>query len=105
MSKGRMKMLVYRHDDNLGVVITENAYLKKRAEKEAELLEKFSDVSPEETRFFDDMDYRYSAFDIWHMTEEQKEKIWQDYIEELIDDAMKDWESLWAELTLEIEGE
>lgn len=98
-------MIVYRHDDNPDVLVTEKTYLKKHADKEAELLEKFFDISVEETRFFDDMDYRYSAFDIWNMTEEEKEKIWQEYIVELIDEALKDWESLWEELTLEEEEE
>lgn len=70
-----------------------------------ELLEKFSDISVEETRFFDDMDYRYSAFDIWNMTEEEKEKIWQEYIVELIEEALKDWKSEWEEFTLEKEEE
>lgn len=98
-------MLVYRHDDNPDVMITEGAYLKKRAEREEEILEEFSDISPEETEFFYDMDYRYTAFEIWNMSEEEKEKIWQGYVKELIEDALKDWESGWEELSLEVEEE
>lgn len=96
-------MRVYRHDDNPDVVITEKAYLKKCAEREAEILKEFSDISPEETDFFYDMNYRYTALEIWNMSEEEKEKIWQDYKKELIEEAMKDLESGWEELTLEVE--
>lgn len=98
-------MLVYRHDNNPDVVITEQAYLKKRDEREEEILEEFSDISPEETDFFYDMNYRYTALEIWNMSEEEKEKIWQDYAEELIEEALKDWESEWEELSLEVEEE
>lgn len=98
-------MLVYRHDDNPDVVITEQTYLKKRAEREEEILEEFSDISPEETDFFYDMNYRYTALEIWNMSEEEKEKIWQDYAKELIEEALKDWESDWEELSLEVEEE
>lgn len=98
-------MRVYRHDDNPDVVITEEAYRKKRADKEADILEEFSDISPEETDFFYDMNYRYTALEIWNMSEEEKEKIWRDYAEELVEHALKDWESEWEELSLEVEEE
>ena len=98
-------MLVYRHDDNPDVVITEQAYLKKRAEREAEISEEFSEVSPGETDFFNDMYYRYTTLEIWDMSEEEKEKIWQDYVKELIEEALRDWESEWEELSLEVEEE
>lgn len=98
-------MRVYRHDNNPDVVITEEAYRKKRADKEADILEEFSDISPEETDFFCDMNYRYTALEIWDMTEEEKEKIWREYVVELIEEALKDWEAEWEELTLEVEEE
>ena len=98
-------MLVYRHNDNFDVLVTEKAYLKKCADKEAEILKEFSDISPEETDFFYDMNYRYTALEIWNMSEEEKEKIWRDYAEELVEHALKDWESEWEELILEVEEE
>ena len=98
-------MRVYRHDDNPDIVITEEAYRKKRADKEADILEEFSDISPEETDFFCDIGYRYTALEIWDMTEEEKEKIWREYVVELIEEALKDWEAEWEELTLEEEEE
>lgn len=98
-------MLVYRHDDNPDVLVTEKVYLKKRAEREAEILEEFSNISPEETNFFDDMDYRYTALEIWDMSEKEKGEIWQDYVKKLAEEALDDWESEWEEFTIEVEEE
>lgn len=96
-------MLVYRHRDNPDTMFTRTPYLDECIAKKAEISKKFSNISPEETDFFDDMCYRYTIFEIWNMSKKEKKKIWREYVKELVEEALKDWKSGWEELTVEVE--
>lgn len=98
-------MLVYRHRDNPDAMFTRTPYLDECAAKKVEISKKFSNISPEETNFFNDMYYRYTTLEIWDMSKKEKKNIWREYVKELAEEALKDWQSGWEELTVEVEEE
>lgn len=87
-------------------LITEKKYLKLKEKEEANIKEEFKDIEPEETDFFDCYLYQYyTTYEVWNFTEEEKEKLWKRYLDDLINQELENWEENWEQFWLEEEEE